>query len=230
MKIAADFSQRKVVHSNSLEWLSSPMIGVDRRPLDRVGGEVARATTVVRYAPGSKFSAHVHRGGEEFLVLEGTFQDQHGSFPTGSYVRNPPQSKHQPSSETGCVMLVKLWQFQPEDRTHVRLQTQFMGQVAYPDHKGVDITPLYKDNYEEVSLLHFLPDSEVNIKLPGGAELLVLAGALSEQNDKLKKYSWLRIPVEGALNAKAGPEGAKIWIKTGHLTDVDKQIERVMQA
>ena len=227
MKISADFSQRKVVHSESLEWLSSPMIGVNRRPLDRVGDEVARATTIVRYAPGSEFSAHVHTGGEEFLVLEGTFQDEHGSFPTGSYIRNPPQSKHQPRSETGCIMLVKLWQFQPEDRTHVRLQTQFMGQVAHPVHKGVYVTPLYKDNYEEVSLLYFSPDSEVNLKVEGGAELLVLAGALSEQNDKLIKHSWLRIPVKGEFNAKAGPEGAKVWIKTGHLTDVDKQIERV---
>ena len=78
--------------------------------------------------------------------------------------------------------------------------------------------------------MHFSPLSEISMKIPGGAELLVLAGTLSDQNDKLIKYSWLRIPVEGELNAKAGPEGAKIWIKTGYLTDVDKQIERVEKA
>ena len=60
MKIAADFSERVVVHSESLEWIASPMAGVDRRPLDRVGNEVARATSIVRYAPNSHFSARIN--------------------------------------------------------------------------------------------------------------------------------------------------------------------------
>ncbi|GEB72590.1 hypothetical protein PCARR_b0404 [Pseudoalteromonas carrageenovora IAM 12662] len=105
MKIAADFTQRVVVHSEQLDWIPSPMAGVDRRPLDRVGAEVARATSIVRYAPGSEFSPHVHTGGEEFIVLEGVFQDEHGDFPQGSYIRNPPQSKHKPGSQNGCVIL-----------------------------------------------------------------------------------------------------------------------------
>jgi len=101
MKINADFDQRVIVHSASLKWHASPMPGVDRRPLDRVGEEVARATSIVRYQPNSQFSPHVHTGGEEFLVLEGVFQDEHGDFPVGSYIRNPPQSSHTPSSEPG---------------------------------------------------------------------------------------------------------------------------------
>ena len=230
MKIAANFNQRVVVHSDSLEWIKSPMPGVDRRPLDRVGGEVARATTIVRYAPGSEFSPHVHTGGEEFIVLDGVFQDEHGSFPEGSYIRNPPQSQHQPSSLTGCVMLVKLWQFQPEDRTHVRLQTQFMGSVEHATFKGLSITPLYKDEIEEVSLLHFEPEAEMSIDVKGGAELLVLEGSLSEQADTLVKHSWLRTPINSSINAKAGENGAKVWIKTGHLIDVENQISRVQNA
>ncbi|MGJ8646792.1 MAG: cupin domain-containing protein [Marinomonas colpomeniae] len=230
MKIAADFSQRVVVHSDSLEWVESPMKGVHRRALDRVGAEVARATTIVRYAPGSKFSPHVHTGGEEFVVLEGTFQDEHGSFPVGSYIRNPPQSQHQPSSLTGCVMLVKLWQFQPSDRTHVRLQTHFMGSVPHSDFNGLNITPLYKDEFEEVSLLHLEPDAEVSFDTKGGAEFFVLEGSLDEQADTLVKHSWLRIPVGSAIELKAGKEGAKVWLKTGHLTDVENQISRVQSA
>src|SRR6516165_7170873 len=62
------------------------------RPVHRIGDEVARATSVVRYAPKSRFSAHIHGGGEEFLVLDGVFQDEHGDFPVGSYIRNPPTS------------------------------------------------------------------------------------------------------------------------------------------
>lgn len=230
MKIAADFSQRVVVHSESLEWIPSPMPGVDRRPLDRVGDEVARATSIVRYAPDSEFSPHVHTGGEEFIVLDGVFQDEHGDFPTGSYIRNPPQSRHQPSSKSGCVIFVKLWQFQMEDRTQIRLQTDFMASIAHPDFSKVAVTPLYKDAFEEVSLLYFEPEAEISLNVKGGAELLVLEGTLDEQADTLVKHSWLRVPINSEIKAKAGNKGAKVWLKTGHLTDVDKQISRVQNA
>ena len=115
MEINADFSQRASVHADT-DWVPSPMPGVDRRMLDRIGDEVARATSIVRYAPGSAFSAHTHTGGEEFLVLEGVFQDEHGDYPAGTYVRNPPTTAHTPSSEPGCTIFVKLWQFDMEDR------------------------------------------------------------------------------------------------------------------
>lgn len=230
MKIAADFSQRVVVHSESLEWIPSPMPGVDRKPLDRVGGEVARATSIVRYAPGSEFSPHVHTGGEEFIVLEGVFQDEHGDFPTGSYIRNPPQSKHQPSSKTGCVIFVKLWQFQMQDRTQIRLQTDVMTSIAHPDFSKVAVTSLYRDGFEEVSLLYFDPEADISLNVQGGAELLVLEGSLDEQTDTLVKHSWLRTPINSEINPKAGNKGAKVWLKTGHLVDVDNQVSRVQNA
>ena len=120
MELNADFSAKALVHSDQVEWLASPMKGVDRRMLDRIGGEVARATSIVRYAPGSHFSPHTHTGGEEFIVLEGVFQDEHGDFPAGTYVRNPPTTSHTPGSEPGCVIFVKLWQFDMDDRTQFR--------------------------------------------------------------------------------------------------------------
>ncbi|MBQ4833807.1 cupin domain-containing protein [Pseudoalteromonas sp. MMG010] len=228
MKIAADFTQRIVVHSNELQWVASPMVGVDRRALDRVGAEVARATSIVRYAPGSHFSAHVHSGGEEFLVLDGVFQDEHGDFAKGSYIRNPPESKHTPGSKLGCTIFVKLWQFQPHDRTEVKLQTYTMDKTEHSVFKGVYVTPLYNDDYETVSLLHFNADTTMTISAKGGAELLVLNGQVSEQNDQLVEHSWLRTPINSKLNLIAGKAGATIWLKEGHLSDVDAQINRVM--
>ena len=230
MKIAADFSERVVVHSESLEWIASPMAGVDRRPLDRVGNEVARATSIVRYAPNSHFSAHTHTGGEEFIVLEGVFQDEHGDFPKGSYIRNPPESKHTPSSENGCVIFVKLWQFQPEDREHVRLQTNTMCSVPHPEFSNVNVVSLYKDAFEEVSIFAFAPNSEISLNASGGGELLVLEGSLEEQGDTLVKHSWLRVPPNSEIKATAGSEGARVWLKIGHLTDVENQIARLKNA
>lgn len=227
MKINAKFDQRVVVHSEALAWQDSPMPGVSRRPLDRVGDEVARATTIVRYDPNSHFSPHVHTGGEEFVVLSGVFQDEHGDFPAGSYIRNPPQSQHTPGSKEGCIIFVKLWQFQPEDRTHVRLNTQFMAAISSAEHTGIAITPLYKDQFEDVSLLHFQAGASVEANMHEGAELLVLEGKINEQEDRLEQHSWLRIPSGGTLKAKAGTQGAKVWIKQGHLSQVNAEVSRV---
>ena len=230
MKINADFTKRVVIHSEDEPWVESPMAGVSRRPLDRVGGEVARATTIVKYAPGSKFSPHVHTGGEEFVVLDGVFQDEHGDFPTGSYIRNPPQSSHTPGSEPGCVIFVKLWQFEMPDRTHVRLNTNYMKPVPSADQEGVAVTPLYIDDFEEVSVQSIAANKSLKISAPQGLECLVLDGEVTEGGDVLKKHSWLRLPSGSELNAVAGEQGAKLWVKHNHLANVDAQIERVSKA
>lgn len=226
-KINADFSQRIIVHSHQLDWLDSPMPGVSRRPLDRVGDEVARATSIVRYAPGSQFSSHIHTGGEEFLVLDGVFQDEYGDFPIGSYIRNPPQSKHTPGSKEGCIILVKLWQFEPNDRTHVRLNHHFMKPVQSQATADVAITPLYCDAHEEVSIQDWAPKSRIKIDAKRGLELFVLAGELEEHHDNLTEGSWLRLPIDSHLEAICGANGAKVWLKQNHLPSVDAQVERI---
>lgn len=221
MELNADFGKRMVVHSEELEWLDSPMAGVQRRMLDRIGGEVARATTIVRYAPGSKFSPHVHTGGEEFIVLEGVFQDEHGDFPVGSYIRNPPESRHTPGSEPGCVLFVKLWQFDLDDRTPIVTRLDRLGSVPDATREGVCVSPLFKDDREEVRVEQWSPGTDVTLDTSGGAELLVLDGSFTEGDDHLTRHSWLRIPIGGSLLATVGTDGARVWIKTGGLRFVD---------
>lgn len=215
MELNADFSKRVLIHSHDVPWTPSPMEGVHRRMLDRIGDEVARATTIVRYAPGSHFSAHVHTGGEEFIVLEGVFQDEHGDYPVGSYVRNPPTSKHTPGAAEGCVIFVKLWQFDADDRSPVRSN---MNEGLEPsDRAGVSARVLFEDARETVSVEEWAAGTEVHQTMPDGAELLVLSGSLREGEDVLNTHSWLRIPMGGALTGKAGSDGARVWIKTRHL-------------
>lgn len=153
MEINADFSQRVMVHAARLPWVPSPMAGVERRMLDRIGDEVARATSIVRYAPGSKFSPHTHGGGEEFLVLDGVFQDEHGDFSAGSYVHNPPTSHHTPSSVPGCTLFVKLWQFDLADRNQVRINTATMAYTRAADRPRVELLPLFGRRYTLHSMI-----------------------------------------------------------------------------
>jgi hypothetical protein len=214
MELHADFSKRVVVHSSSEPWQSSPMPGVDRRMLDRIGDEVARATTIVRYAPESKFSSHTHTGGEEFIVLDGVFQDEHGDFPAGTYVRNPPTTSHTPGSEEGCTIFVKLWQFDMDDRNQIRKN---MAEGLGSEIDGVRTAELHKDTRETVTYSDLSPGAVLNNSAPGGIELLVIGGSLTESGDLLGKGAWLRLPEGEPLSAAAGPTGAQVWMKTGHL-------------
>ena len=217
MHLNADFSRRVVVHSADEPWIASPMQGVDRRMLDRLGDEVARATSIVRYAPGSSFSPHVHSGGEEFLVLDGVFQDEHGDFPTGSYIRNPPQSSHTPGSKPGCTIFVKLWQFDLDDRTHVRIDTEKMRFVT--EHRNVEVMPLFSDGREDVVLENWAANASIPLDAPGGAEVLVLDGGFTESGEELKKLSWLRLPTGHSTSVHTGSTGARVWIKRDHLRE-----------
>ncbi len=209
MKINADFGQRVLVRAAQTEWVESPMPGVARKMLDRIGAEVARATSIVRYAPGSAFSPHTHDGGEEFLVLDGTFVDEHGDFPVGTYVRNPPTSSHTPSAPDGATILVKLHQFDPQDRQQVRVETQGQAQVA-----------LFRDAREDVRIETWAPGQEVVLDAAEGLELFVMAGALEEGGEAMALWDWLRLPAGTQSRAIAGPEGARVWVKSGHLADM----------
>jgi hypothetical protein len=185
--------------------------------LDRIGDEVARATSIVRYAHHSRFSSHTHGGGEEFLVLDGVFQDEHGDYPVGTYVRNPPTSSHTPGSEPGCTIFVKLWQFDPDDRKPVRIETSGLSFASAPGLPGVEFALLYESAAELVLLERWAPDTYIAAPLPGGIELLVLEGSFTEGDEEFTRLSWLRLPAGATLQATAGSAGCKVWVKSGHL-------------
>lgn len=204
------------------------MPGVHRRPLDRVGDEVARATSIVRYEPGSAFSPHTHTGGEEFLVLEGVFQDEHGDYPVGTYVRNPPTSAHTPAAKDGCVIFVKLWQFDPDDRKFVSTHIDHIGR--WPTRPGVDTTPLYSDSREQVGIEQWLANTTAPLFAEHGLEAFVIDGSFRLNNEHFERWSWLRLPVGDAAEVEVGPEGARVWVKRNHLRFAEEEAVRVLGA
>jgi len=218
MEINSAFEERAAVHAARIDWVPSPMPGVERRMLDRIGGEVARATSLVRYAAGSSFPPHVHGGGEEFYVLEGVFSDERGDYPAGTYVRNPPQSKHAPASAEGCVIFVKLWQFDPDDREEVVVDTRKRTPTPASGRPGVSVIPLYDGPHEHVRIEHWEPNAKIDLTKHGGFEALVLEGSFREDDEEFVRLSWLRLPPGMALHARSGRRGAKLWVKTGHLS------------
>lgn len=212
-----NFSQRVVCRAAGAEWSPSPLPGVERRMLDRVGDEVARATSIVRYLPGASFARHVHGGGEEILVLEGVFSDERGDYPAGTYLRNPPGSAHAPFSRDGCVLFVKLWQFAAQDLEPVCLdtRTEAWRQGMVP---GLRVMPLHEYDGVSTALVRWAPDTAFNAhRHPGGEEILVLDGLFRDEAGNYPQGTWLRSPRFSQHAPFTGAEGALIYVKVGHL-------------
>jgi quercetin dioxygenase-like cupin family protein len=219
MLLNNDFTARAVVHAEAMPWVPSPTGGVDRRMLFRIGDEKARATSIVRYAPGSQFPAHGHPGGEEILVLDGVFQDESGDYPVGSYMRNPPGTHHTPASAPGCVIFVKLWQFRKDDDALVALRIADTPAASWP---GVAAShKLFDNGHEEVRIEKWQPDATIDIANSKGLELLVLegsfTGSFTDGTELLERHTWLRLPPGQHLKARTGDRGARIWLKAGAL-------------
>lgn len=216
MNVNADFNARVAIDARNMPWMASPQAGVERKMLDRVGDEVARATSIVRYAPGSVFAPHTHELGEEFLVLTGTFEDDQGAYPAGTYVRNPPGSRHRPFSTAGCEIFVKLRQFQAGDDARVVIDTS---QAAFRPGlvPGLTVLPLHEYGSEHVALVRWAPGTRFQAHTHwGGEEIFVLEGTFSDEYGDYPADSWLRNP-HLSRHQPFSDEGCLIYVKVGHL-------------
>ena len=234
MLINADFSQPASLKPEQHQWVASPQGGVKRMMLDRIGAEKARATSLVRYAPQSYFPHHEHPGGEEILVLEGTFSADNTHYPTGWYLRNPPSSGHRPYSDEGALIFVKLRQMPESETRYVAINTNDASH--WQTSNGREVCKLFSDDYEQVSLQRIKAgepvfgdnlaiDSIANAaSMSGGAEILVVEGMLVDAESLYHPQSWIRLPAGSELtnhhNLIAGENGATIYLKTGHLLNV----------
>ena len=205
----ADTDQAALIHGATQPWVPSPLSGIERKLLERAGGEVALATSIVRYAPGSRFSPHVHGAGEEFLVLDGVFSDEHGDYPPLTYVRNPPGSQHTPRSVGGCTIFVKLRQMSATEQRRVVVRARSEPGVQTL-HRGATV----------VVELHCLPPNG-SLRLDassGGEELFVFEGAAHATGVALARWSWWRRPPGAVETTLTSTTGAVVWRKRGHLS------------
>lgn len=212
-----DLSVRVSVDTQSMEWQPSPSGTVWRKRVHRVGpAESGQVTSVVRYEAGAKFPAHDHPGGEEILVLEGVFSDEHGDWPAGTYLLNPEGFSHAPFSRDGCTLFVKLRQFPGLDRTHIALQTA--ERLWKPSVRKISS---WKKLYAQEPYSDFMrleawdtPAELGQINFPQGAELLVLKGQFSEEGTNYRTHSWLRIPPGGSVTPTSD-DYCEVYIKEG---------------
>ena len=216
MHLNADYNQRIVLNHHDLDWVASPHAGVERRMLDRIGAEVAKATSVVRYKPGSKFDSHTHEFGEEILVLQGVFSDENGEYPEGTYVMNPPGSSHAPRSDSGCVLFVKLRHLGADQQQREVIDTRtaewFQGMVP-----GLTVMPLMRQGLGS-TLVRWAPQTYFDPHRHfGGEEIFVVDGVFEDEHGRYPGGSWIRSP-HMSVHKPFSMEGCTIFVKTGHLS------------
>ncbi len=215
--INGDLSVRAVMHTDAMDWTASPSGTVWRKRVHLVGPpESGQVTSVVRYEPNATFPSHDHPEGEEILVLEGVFSDEHGDWPAGTYLLNPEGFRHAPFSRDGCTLFVKLRQLPGTDREHHVIDT---GSLSWEpgDQEGVDVKPLYaQDGFNDSMRIERWHAGTTNAGLdyPEGAEYFVLGGEFEDDAVTYTRGSWLRIPPGGSL-APATKSGCEVYVKRG---------------
>jgi anti-sigma factor ChrR (cupin superfamily) len=209
------FSKRVVIDTNNQEWTASPMHGVWRKLLAREDAERGHATSIVRYEAGAKFSSHDHPLGEEIFVLQGVFSDETGDYPAGSYFRNPDGFRHAPFSKEGCVLFVKLHQFQAKDLNRICIDTKSTcWQLGI---NGLKIMPLYEFNNESVFLVKLSAgETFQSPKYFGGEEFFVISGEFIDEHGRYAAGSWIRTPDINTHRPFIEKETV-ILVKTGHI-------------
>jgi anti-sigma factor ChrR (cupin superfamily) len=215
--INADLGRRAVVATATMPWESSPSGTVWRKPLYRRGGEYGPVTSVVRYDAGGVFRTHHHPQGEEILVLEGVFSDEHGDYPRGTYLLNPDGSRHAPYSENGCTLLVRLRQYDGADRPRLALDAHSL-EWAPTAESGIWAKSLYAQAgyHERMILMKWAPAATLS---PNGQdlEIFVLEGSLQDAFGCYPQGSWIRTP-PGDRAAFSSEAGCTAYVRRGALS------------
>lgn len=210
-----DFSLPVTIDTRAQAWVPSPKAGVWRKPLAREEAERGHATSIVRYDAGASFHGHNHPLGEEILVLEGTFSDETGDFHAGTYFRNPMGFVHAPFSKPGCVILVKLHQFQPDDTARLAIETDKAEWREF--QPGLQVLLLHEFRNERVALVRQAASVPgIAHEHPGGEEIYVLEGELKDADGTYPAGTWLRRP-PGSKHCPVATQDALLWVKSGHL-------------
>lgn len=217
--INGDLRVRVSADTRFMPWVPSPAPRVWRKRVHLTGPpESGQVTSLVRYDAGARFPPHGHPDGEEIFVLNGVFSDEHGDWPTGTYLLNPEGFRHAPFSQSGCELFVKLRQYPGRERRHVALDTR-AGQWEPAPHPGVSRQVLYaQPGFTDTTRLERWSARTRPGKLAyaDGAEFFVIEGALADERGVYPAGYWLRLPA-GAHHHPFTDDGCTVYVKTGGL-------------
>lgn len=222
MEINSDISQRVVIQQNIVPWLVTPWAGVQYRMLEGGADDAARATMIIKYAPGSSLHSACEYG-EEIVVLDGVLSDEFGSYSKGDYIKSPPGSAHAYESAAGCMLFVKQQHLEIEEDQRILVKTAscpwYQGLVD-----GLSVMPLSEFGTRHTALVRWAQGTRFNAHRHfGGEEIYVLEGVFADEFGKYPEGTWMRSPHLSA-HCPYSMEGCTILVKTGHLLPMQREV------
>lgn len=223
MAIHSDLSVRVHVRCDALDWTPSPVSGVQRKRLHHTGAEESgQVTSLVRFLPGTRFPEHPHPGGEEILVIDGTFSDAGGDYTAPAHLLNPEGFSHAPWSDPGCLLFVKLRQYSGRERLAINTGDAHWDDGPAEGVRGLDLQAPDAAG-TATRLLRLEPGAALpSTCYPGGAEYFVLEGGFEDQLGSFATRDWLRLP-PGAEHAPRSRRGALLYVKMNAVVMLDHE-------
>ncbi len=210
-----------IVRARERAWAASPSPQVWRKRYHHSGREEAgQVSSLVRYDPGAEFREHDHPDGEEILVLDGTFSDQRGDFPAGSYLLSGQGFRHRPFSDVGCLLFVRLRQYPGSGRQSLAFDA-LSGPWESAGIPGVQRRQLYRsESYpEEMWLTRVAPNTSVPVvELPDGEEIFVVSGGFEDEYGLFEAHDWLRFP-PGGQHSPRSRQGCLLYVARNRLSE-----------
>ena len=202
----SDYEQKALIDTNTIQWQETQVKNVFKKILAIKDKE---ETSLIRLNEGSVLNQEQKINSVEIFVLEGTYINEYGEYPQGTYLRLPEENEALVKSDKACVIFRKTNFFTDKQKiiidTNATLWLQGQG--------NLEVMPLY----EQTALVKW-PKGERFIphKHWGGEEIIVLKGVFMDEYGEYPKGSWIRSPHLSEHFPYVNEETI-IFVKTGHM-------------
>ncbi|MBW4633308.1 MAG: cupin domain-containing protein [Iphinoe sp. HA4291-MV1] len=222
IQINCNLSRRVAVDSAEIIWQQTPFEGIWFGCFEADSSVQDHPLTMLtRFDPGGFFPKHGHPDGEEILVLQGTFADETGEYPPGSYLLNPESFIHLPFSSEGCMTFVKLRQHGGDNRKQIRTNINDLPWLL-SSIPQIEVKPLYEQEgfSEKVRIERWQPETALQQLMESQVkEIFVLEGVWADEMGEYQAGTWLRYPPHCPY-IPSSPKGCVLYVKTYPLPEV----------
>ena len=202
----SDYEKRALIDTNTIQWQETQVKNVFKKILAIKDKE---ETSFIKLKEGSVLNQEQKINSVEIFVLEGTYINEYGKYPQGTYLRLPLENEALVKSDKGCVIFRKTNFFTDNEKLIIDTNAS-----AWLQGQGnLEVKPLHN----QTALVKW-PKNERFIphKHWGGEEVVVLHGVFIDEYGEYPKGSWIRSPHLSEHFPYVNEETI-IFVKTGHM-------------
>ena len=202
----SDYEQKALIDTNTIQWQETQVKNVFKKILAIKDKE---ETSFIKLNEGSVLNQEQKINSVEIFVLEGTYINEYGEYPQGTYLRLPEENEALVKSDKACVIFRKTNFFTDKQKIIIDTNTTLWLQ----GQGNLEVMPLY----EQTALVKW-PKGERFIphKHWGGEEIIVLKGVFMDEYGEYPKGSWIRSPHLSEHFPYVNEETI-IFVKIGHM-------------